>query len=210
MEFRSTVSGFLGDVRGLQDEPEGEYQPGVVSLVTAQSEGRVRRLPTLYVSTISVFSHRDLAVMRQAAQHFLRVLAGEGTDATYRLSALRYRDATVLYGRDFFNRSPFRLRLERLGFEFAFDPYVSLRSDGLFECEGWEPFAASYVVLEGEPEADEVAFTSPGELAFVLGTYYRVGELLSKDDLSALARATSGAKGVTVAEPEALKRMLDE
>ena len=186
-----------------------DYQPGMLSIVTDQAGGRTRRLPTLYVDTVSVFSHRELDVINEATKHFIHVLSGTSAAATYRLNAIRVEGRWGLYGRDFFNRSPFRLRLQRLGYEFALDPYVKLRGDGLFECADWDPFPATFVVLSGEPEEADSSVVSPGALAFTLSSEYRVGDLLSKNELSTLARAISGTLGLRAADPQALTRALD-
>lgn len=119
----------------------------------------------------------------------------------YTLRACRVGDTYGVYGRDMFNRSAYRRRLERQGVRFSAEPVTGFRLDGNFEDKRWGPFRADFSLLEGGDEDGEPIRIPGGLVSFTLASF-RLGPIGSQE-LSALVRVTHSMISVGAAQPDA-------
>ncbi|MFN2489077.1 MAG: hypothetical protein ABR529_04965 [Actinomycetota bacterium] len=192
-------------------DEEAHKHEGVLSLVIADGDKRIRRLPQLFLGETLIFADRDLAQVGQMASRVVEALAHGDTSATYRLHGCEFEGRRGLYGHDFYNRSLFRNKLKRAGFSFASDPYVIFTERGTFENRDWGEFSPDFVIL-ANGEEDEVVETSGAFLSFILSDY-RLG-LPERPELRRLIDALSGITAVDSVDPallvEALRKSLNE
>jgi len=91
---------------------------------------------------------------------------------SYVLAPCEYKGTRGLYGKDVFNRSSLRRRLERGGLRFSGDPFVTIE-DGRVRSNRWGDFDPSFVILPDLP-VDGEAVTRPrgAWLVFELSTFH--------------------------------------
>ena len=125
-----------------------------------------RKLPTFYFANSPLFAARDADLVASHLIAGVRAVAAAPHEPTYALTACSIDGRAGLYGREMFNRAPYRRRLERLGMHFASDTYVRFREDGRFESESTK-FSPHFIVLphSGEDQA-HVAEATGAPLVF--------------------------------------------
>ncbi|MFN2589018.1 MAG: hypothetical protein ABR613_12995 [Actinomycetota bacterium] len=208
-EVRATGRGFLAGVPGRAQPPDdGTYRhEGGFSLVTYTNGGRVRKLPSLYVNTTQVYADRDVAVVRAQLDRAVQAFMTSAERATYMLTACEIGGRKGLYGTDFFNRSVYRRRLERLGMRFSREPFVSFHGDAAFEATDFEPFTPAFLTLPRRSDDPAEPWHLRGALLVHQLTFFRIADI-SPDELSSLVAVAGGLDAVGATEPEDLAAAL--
>jgi hypothetical protein len=162
-----------------------------------------RRLPSLYVGTSQIHAHRELESVVQRLRDALAVTLSSSDRSIFALHACRIGGQTGLYGRDFFNRDPFRRKLIRMGAIFAPTSYVEISPAGYLRTEGWGSFVPEFIIIGGNAnEPEEVDILKGGYLRFLLGTY-RVG-ILRPQDLVMLGSILSDTVAMGAEDPRTI------
>ncbi|MGH2806106.1 MAG: hypothetical protein ACRDKT_02400 [Actinomycetota bacterium] len=191
----------------MKTDPGAPRFTGTFSVVVDHSDAGFRRLPTLYLGSAQLFADRSVDTVVDKTAAIVASTIEAPRRATFLLTPCRVADRVGLYGRDVFNRSIFRIKLEREGVEFATDPYVVLDEDGSFLSTDWGRIRPAFVVLNGAGETPDDVIRSEGALlAFSLATF-RIGRF-GAADLTALTRAVAGIGSVAALEPAAVVRAL--
>jgi hypothetical protein len=195
------------DLPQIATSPAATRYRGTFSLIIDHSVAGFRRLPTLYLGKAQIFAERDSATIIERASAVIDATVEGARRSTFLLTPCRIDGRQGLYGRDVFNRSLFRIKLARLGMEFASNPFVVLEPNGTFESAEWGPIEPTFVILDGGGDTPEDVFTTEGALlVFTLATF-RLGPL-GPDDLAALKRVGANLRALASDEPEALIRTL--
>lgn len=200
-EVRSTAPGLLNDVAGQTASPEGARRVEGGFSVVAGSAGRgIRKLPSLYVNDVQLFAAREMVSVQKALTRTVDAFVRSSERATYMLTACEIDGRAGLYGTDFFNRSAYRRRLERLGMRFSTDAFVVLRDDGTFESTDRAPFVPSFVTL-GAPSEDlpGVDVVHGASLLYQLA-FYRIADI-GEEELGRLASLAGGFDALSAADP---------
>lgn len=204
LEIRSNKLGLLErlDLPISAQADQGD-RPGAISLVIDDPSKKVRRLPSLYLASALVFADRDVAKVLDRLSRTLEAIETASTRSVYAFHACRVGESIGLYGRDLYNRDPYRRKLRRQGVEFASDSHVVLEPDGRFTCEDWGTFVPSFLVLaESGATPEEVVTTGDAGLAFALAIF-RFGSV-SVDELQLLVRVSRALEAVSAIDPGAL------
>lgn len=206
--MRATEPGLLTGIDGRPEPPEGEpHREGAFSLVTGTADGRVKKLPSLYVNTMQVFAARDRASVQSKLGRAVGAFTSSQRVPTYMLTACEIGGRRGLYGTDFFNRSIYRQKLKRLGMTFSEDLYVMMDDQGRFYAEDRDPFVPEFVTLQKtsppQPGANRV---TGGYLVYLL-TYYRIADI-EAPELSRLVALAKSVDALRANEPADLAEAL--
>lgn len=191
--MRATQPGLLEGIEGDPAPPDGApKREGAFSLVAGTADGRVKKLPSLYVNSIQVYADRDLPSVQSKLRRATAAFTASQRVPTYMLTACEIGGRLGLYGTDFFNRSIYRQKLKRLGMTFSDDLYVMMRDDGSFYAEDRDPFVPEFVTLQKtSPPQPGVTRVTGGFLVYLL-SYYRIADI----DAPELARLVALAREV--------------
>lgn len=206
--IRSTFEGVIQRLETF-GKPTPESAPRfdqVLTIVGDSKSNGLRRLPSLYLGGVQVFTARDPnEVFEQTPPWVERMLRAKEVP-TYMLNAFRLGDKLGLYGMDLCNRTKLRLSLARQGLEFANDPLVEHLGDGRFSCDDWGEFRPQVVLVPGEDSADprKVLRISGAPFMFTMTTY-KMGpttpsELKRLNDLVPNLVALASKDAVAIAE----------
>lgn len=154
-------------------------------MVVDEGRGRTRRLPSLFVNDVQVYSDRDLGRVRAHLVHAVDAFVHSGQRATYMLTACEIGGRPGLYGSTFFNRATARRDLARLGMTFSDDPFTFFGADGTFAARDRAPFRPEFVTLPLEPEGERVTRWSAGA-ALHRAAYYRIADI-GQEEIARLA-----------------------
>jgi hypothetical protein len=179
LEARSSAPGLLGNARLPRGAPppDSEARRGVLSVVTDDDWKRTRDLPTLFVARQRVFSHRKVDEVLRRLERTVDVVVSAREQPTYALQPCELSGRRGLYGRDLYNRAPYRRHLARLGAMFADDQYVRLTARGTFQCDSWGEFTPAFVILRGDPDDPQKVVRQTGaQLVWRIATF-RVGKM---------------------------------
>ncbi len=162
--------------------------------IDAHQPGRGRRrLPTFYFGNSPIFASRDADVVASHLVAGVRAVAAAPHEPIYALTACTIDGRTGLYGREIFNRAPYRRRLERLGMRFADDSYVRFRRDGRFASGSSGSFSPDFIVLHSANENPGGVVEARGaSLAFSVAT-----ARLGRPDARELGHLSTVLEGVT-------------
>ncbi|HYP22495.1 MAG TPA: hypothetical protein VEV43_02890 [Actinomycetota bacterium] len=202
--MRSTAPGLLGGLPGEPEAPAGALtREGGFSLVAGTADGRVKKLPSLYVNSIQVYAARDVSLVQAKLARAVDAFMASARVSTYMLTACEIGGRRGLFGTDFFNRSIYRQKLKRLGMTFSDDLYVMMSEDGTFYAQDRDPFVPEFVTLQKtsppRPGADRV---SGGFLVYLL-SYYRIADI-EAPELSRLVALAREIEALRANEPEDL------
>jgi hypothetical protein len=162
-----------------------------------------RSLPILYWGQTAVFADRSPGVVAQRLAEMADALLHADDIARYFLHPCSLEGRIGLYGRDVFNRSGYRRRLERHGVVFASDPLARLTADGTFYCQDWGRFSPEFVILGNDAEdPQEVAETTPALLLWDL-VGRRLGRVATWE-LARLAQLSRRTRAVSSGDASAL------
>ncbi|HEV2756081.1 MAG TPA: hypothetical protein VG318_09935 [Actinomycetota bacterium] len=163
----------------------------------------MRRLPSLYVNDVQVFADRDVgrvvATMRRAVDAFV----ASAQRPTYMLTACEIGGRVGLYGTDFFNRSSYRRKLQRLGMRFSDTAFVTFCDDGRFEADGFGRFDATFLTLGTPPEDGPPIQRVTGALLLYQLVFYRIADI-ADEELARLAAVAGRLDALSAARPEDL------
>lgn len=183
----------MGEISGEPEPPEdAPAKEGAFSLVTGTADGRVKKLPSLYVNTIQVYGARELADVQSKLHRAVGAFQSSASTPTYMLTACEIGGRRGLFGTDFFNRSIYRQKLKRLGMTFSEDLYVMMNEDGSFYAQDRDPFVPEFVTLQKTSPPQPGATTIAGGLLVYLLSYYRIADL----DAAELSRIVALARNV--------------
>ncbi|MDQ3952628.1 MAG: hypothetical protein M3279_06665 [Actinomycetota bacterium] len=199
--MRATEPGLLDRLPGEPAPPgDAPSREGAFSLVAGTADGRVKKLPSLYVNTVQTFAARDLSLVRAKLDRTVEVFRSSARTPTYMLTACEIGGRRGLFGTDFFNRSIYRRKLERLGMTFSDDLFVMMGEDGSFYAADREPFVPEFVTLQKtSPPQPGAARVTGGYLVYLL-TYYRIADI-DADELSRLVALAGGIEALRANEP---------
>lgn len=191
--MRATEPGLLDGLPGQPEPPADAFaREGAFNLVTGTADGRVKKLPSLYVNSIQVYAARDTAIVQAKLGRAVEAFMSSGETPTYMLTACEIGGRRGLYGTDFFNRSIYRQKLKRLGMTFSDDLYVMMDEDGAFYAQDRDPFVPEFVTLQKtSPPQPGVTRITGGLLVYLL-SYYRIADI----DASELSRVVALARTV--------------
>ena len=152
------MPGLLGHLERPTGKPErrDRRHPGMFSLVIdtldlrSEAPTKARKLPALYMGSSPVFADRSIEAVRERLNRLIESVVRSHSRPTYCFHPMRFDNRFGLYGRDLYNRSVYRKRLERLGVTFSSDPYPRLTGDGTFECDDWGEIKPDAVVLAAD------------------------------------------------------------
>lgn len=158
------------------EEPKDEPYEGAFSFVLpGEDEGGVRKLPSLYMGPTLFYADRSDERVKAHFGLMTSFIQRSVSDAVYSLHPVRIDGVYGLYGRDFFNRSLARRRLQRRGMEFAEQPFVLFDGE-TFEATGWGTFESRFVIFgDPYPDSDQAYAPTSAEAGFSLLTF-RVGK----------------------------------
>ena len=199
--MRATEPGLLRDVPGEPEPPKGEHhREGAFNLVTGTADGRVKKLPSLYVNTIQVYAARDLAAVKTKLGRAVDAFMSSAQTPTYMLTACEIGGRRGFFGTDFFNRSIYRQKLKRLGMTFSDDLYVMMDDAGSFYAQDRDPFVPEFVTLpKTSPPQPGVARITGGYLVYQL-TYYRIADI-GPAELSRVVALSKAIEALRANEP---------
>ncbi len=202
--MRATAPGLLTDLPGSPRPPaEARESPGSFSVVVDESGGRTRNLPSLYVNNTQLYAHRDVGVMIDRLHEAVDAFVRAPERPAYMLTACEIDGRRGLFATDFYNRSPYRHKLRRLGMTFSDHPFVFFDGASQFVAADTEPFRPSFVALGGESDRPPGVVRTSGARFLQLFTFYRVADI-GAAELSALARLLPTVEGLSATEPEDL------
>jgi hypothetical protein len=196
VEVRTTAPGSLQGLPLWADAPLVDRRfEAVLTVVSGAPEARgLRRLPTLYLGRAPLFADRDLSRVLDRLMHTIDTMKLSISTPVYALNACRVEGRYGLYGADVFNRSVRRRRLQRLGMDFAQDPYVRLTSRGTFECESWGEFAPGFVITSVSSSDPQYVLTTSSAWTLAIISNARFGGM-TVSELRELATAFASIKG---------------
>lgn len=208
LEVRADTAGLLSRLR----PPVSEHPPpnearfeGIFSILAGgpadRAGRRPRRLPILYMNNNPVFAARSVDDVVERTEIAMRTALQAKDRATYVMHACRVGGQVGLYARDLYNRSSFRSKMIRYGAEFSEDFYVHFLSDGRFEVADWGAFAASFLLMNGEPDEDVDQVWSASVLFSIVGL--RMG-LPGPEEFSRLVSTVRDIPVLLVREPAQL------
>ncbi|HYO61023.1 MAG TPA: hypothetical protein VEU29_03905 [Actinomycetota bacterium] len=198
--MRATEPGLLEGLPG-EREPAGEHRrEGAFSLVTGTADGRVKKLPSLYVNTTQVYGARDLSLVRSKLARAVSAFMSSPDVPTYMLTACEVGGRRGLFGADFFNRSIYRQKLKRLGMTFSDDLYVMMREDGSFYAEDRDPFVPEFLALPKTSLPQPGAHRTTGGMLVYLLTYYRIADI-GPAELTRIAALARGIDALWANDP---------
>jgi hypothetical protein len=175
---------------------------GAFSVVVDESTKRIRRLPSLYFRYAQLFASRDIAeVLRRLEATVNRFLVADERPL-YLLNACELDGQPGLYGRDLFNRAPFRRKLLANGLRMAEDPFVQLNGKG-FCCADWGTFSARFIVHDVLASDDPSLFRLRGASLLYWLNGLRLGTL-TVAHLGALGQMLTGITAVNARDPDNL------
>lgn len=114
----------------------------------------IRRLPVFYLSMDPFFAHRELDTLRTTIHDTISLAIQTPDSATYVAQACSVAGKRGIYAKELYNRSTFRRKLARLGFEFSDDPLLRLNEEGSFTSSDTPPFVPEFIVLGGKDDSD--------------------------------------------------------
>lgn len=161
-----------------------------------------RRLPSLYVNDVQVYAGRDVGGVTRALARAVDAFVHSGERGTYMLTACEIGGRRGLYGTDFFNRSAYRRKLQRLGATFSNDPFVIFRDDGRFESEDFRAFDAEFVTL-GAPSEGPAVERAAGAILLYQLAFYRIADL-DEEELRRIAGVAARVVALSASDPETL------
>lgn len=208
--MRATEPGVLEGIEGRAEPPEGELsREGAFSLVTAMPDGRVKKLPSLYVNTTQVYAARELSAVQAKARRAVEAFKSSADVSTYMLTACEIGGRRGLFGTDFFNRSIYRLKMKRLGMTFSDDLYVMMNEDGSFYAEDRDPFVPGFVAMQKTSPPQPGVHRVTGGLLVYLLTYYRIADVTAPE-LARLVALSKSVDALRANEPDDLAAALTE
>ena len=181
--------------------------PGVFTVVGDDGSARVRRLPGFYFGRAQLFAHRDRDAVVTALRRTVAGAVASRRTPTYLLHACEIDGRAGLYGRDPFNRAPFRASLQRLGMRFAPDNFVTFDESGVFNAADWGPFTPDFVIMGGWGADEAEVVVSEGALLLFTLTTFRLGPP-TPAELHALAGLVGSIRAVASQRSEALVRAI--
>ena len=216
LEIRCTASGFLNTIDlPYGDPPEGaERSEGVFSVVIEDGPGRgrrgIKRLPVFYLSMDPFFAHRELETLRTTIKDTISLAIQTPDSATYVAQACSIAAKRGIYARELYNRSFFRRKLARLGFEFSADPLLRFNEEGSFESSDTPPFIPDFIILGGKDESDpmKVMALTNGLAIWTLASF-RFGRIGSVE-LGRLVKACETSSVVAAGDAHAVAGYLHD
>lgn len=192
----------------MAQPPEGaDTKEGGFSLVTDTSGGRVTKLPSFYVNTSQTYGHRDVAVVQRRLARAVEAFRRSADRSTYMLTACEIAGRRGLYGTDFFNRSAYRRKLERLGMRFSDDPFVVFGEDGTFRSDDFEPFEATFLTLGRRSSSPPGVVPMEGAFLVYQLTYYRIADVHA-EELARLVHLAGSLDALSATDPSDLAAAL--
>jgi hypothetical protein len=169
---------------------------------------RVRRLPSLYLSTNQLFADRHVELVQQHLVHAVETAIGADDQATYAVTVCEIGGIHGLYAKDMFNRSSFRRRMGRHGMRFAATPFMTVFDDGTVASDGWENFIPAFAIVAGDPDegAQGVSAARGAQVSFFFARL-RLG-LPAPDELRALTQLFARIPVVLSGSPDGLATFL--
>ena len=206
--MRATAPGLLEGLPGRAAPPEDEHKrEGAFSLIAGTADGRVKKLPSLYVNSTQVYAARDVSLVQTKLARAVDAFMSSATISTYMLTACEIGGRRGLYGTDFFNRSIYRQKLKRLGMTFSDDLYVMMNEDGTFYAQDRDPFVPEFVTLQKtSPPQPGVTRVTGGFLVYLL-SYYRIADI-SADELARIVALAKEVDAMRASEPADLAAAL--
>ncbi|MDQ3915861.1 MAG: hypothetical protein M3323_11135 [Actinomycetota bacterium] len=207
--MRATEPGLLERVPGLPNPPEDgvHRHDGGFSLVTDPGGGRVKKLPSLYVNTTQLYADRDVHAVRAQLDRAVDAFMSSAERPTYMLTACEIGGRKGLYGTDFFNRSVYRRKLERLGMRFSGEQFTVFDGEATFHAEGIGSFRPSFVTLPRRSDNPSEVWEIRGALLVHQLTFYRIADI-APTELSSLVSLAGGLDALGATEPEDLAAAL--
>lgn len=204
------MSGVLGVLDGALEIPEVDLQHGgAFSVVLDTSNDKRRRLPALYVGTVQVFADREIGRVAERLLEAVAALLTSSSRPLYALQGVEIAGRKGLYGRDFFNRAPFRRKLARQGATFSSSGHIELLPSGEVEVPDWGLIDPTFVILDNPADdPEEVTEIRGAFLRFILGSF-RIGKLDPRE-LTALAAMSEGVQAVGAGDAAALVSYLTD
>jgi hypothetical protein len=152
------VPGLLGGLPAPTGRPKrrDRRHEGMISLVIgavdleSDSQKKAHKLPALYLGSSPIFADRSIEAVCKRLNQLVESVVRSQDRATYCLHPIQFDHRFGLYGRDLYNRSVYRRRLERLGVTFSADPYPRLTKRANFECDDWGEIAPEVVMLAAD------------------------------------------------------------
>jgi hypothetical protein len=190
-EVRSTHPGLLDAVPGEAEPPsDARQKPGGFSLVLDDPAKKVRALPSVYVNNTQVYGHRDPGVVVERLLEAVDAFMHSHEVGTYMLTACEIDGRMGLYGSDFYNRSPYRVELRRLGARFSDHPFVFFRETGLFESRDFGIFRPEFVALGGRSDKPPGVIETSGARLVHAVAFYRIADIDARELASLTAQLT--------------------
>lgn len=183
---------------------------GVISVVVRPPSGatRARRLPSLYLGGAAIFADRKISRVLQELSKCVDAITSSSARSTYFIDTCEIGARRGLYVRDLYSRSAYRRRLTRQGLRFGDDRFPRFTESGTFECDDWEEFDPSFVIMGMEPDdPQEIGTMSTALMAFALATH-RFGRPTS-EELSLLIAFCKRVEAVSASDPSTMVGHLD-
>ena len=206
--MRATEPGLLEGLPGKPDPPaDALTREGAFNLVTGTADGRVKKLPSLYVNSTQVYAARDLAAVQGKLRRAVDAFTSSATTSTYMLTACEIGGRRGLYGTDFFNRSIYRQKMKRLGMTFSDDLYVMMDENGSFYAQDRDPFVPEFLTLQKlSPPQPGVTPITGGYLVYLF-SYYRIADI-GPAELSRLVALSKEIDAMRASDPADLAAAL--
>lgn len=194
---------------GVETPADAPTFPGVFTVVGDDGSARVRRLPGFYFGRAQLFAHRDRDVVVDALRRMVAGAVASRTRPTYLLHACEIDGRVGLYGRDPFNRAPFRAGLQRAGMNFAPDSFVTFSDTGGFHSSDWGHFTPDFVILGGWGADESEVVVSEGAMLLFTLTTFRLGPP-TPSELHALAGLIGSIRAVASQRADVLVHDITE
>ena len=148
-----------------------------------------------------------MAVVRAKLDTAVDAFLRSAERSTYMVTACEIGGRKGLFGTDFFNRSLYRRKLERLGMRFSKDPFTAFEGRETFRSEDLGSFAPSFLTLPRRSNNPAEPWHLRGALLVHQLTYYRIADI-GPEELSTLVGLAAGLEAVGATEPEDLAAVL--
>lgn len=176
-----------------------------------ESDERTRQLPLLYMGKSPIFAARNVPDVVERLILMIEVIRAVSKVPTYLFTACEFRGRKGLWGRDFFNRSAYRRKMEREGMRFSDHPVTYFNENRMFYSEGWDEFVPEFVILRKDldypEEHKEVIRTHGAALAFHVCSYRL--QTVGTDELKQLMDVVQAIDGLSGRDPTLLVEELN-
>lgn len=163
-----------------------------------------RRLATLYWNAAPLFASRETRAVVTMLNDVLALSSRARYARIYWLNPCEIDGRKGIYVRDLFNRSPYRMRLQRHGVRFSATPWVEFEDSDVFRSREWDVFRPEFAIVNAYSDDDPSLVVAPPDAMTVFQLLSRrVGDI-SLGELKEMPKIVSNLSVVGSGDPGAV------